>query len=99
MRAMTAEIGTMLLAGLAGGVLGVLFFGGLWWTVRKATSAAHPALWIAPSALIRMLVTLGGFYLAAGADWQRMLACTAGFILARQLVLRWTREEDHATQP
>ena len=29
MRAMTAEIGTMLLAGLAGGVLGVLFFGGV----------------------------------------------------------------------
>ena len=26
---------TLVLAWLAGGVLGAIFFGGLWWTVRK----------------------------------------------------------------
>ena len=30
---------TLVLAGVAGGILGAIFFGGLWWTVRKGGSS------------------------------------------------------------
>jgi F1F0 ATPase subunit 2 len=70
----------------AGLVLGVFFFGGLWWTVRKGLSSAQPALWFLFSLLLRIALTLAGFYLVAAGDWRRLLACLAGFIAARFLV-------------
>jgi hypothetical protein len=36
----------MALAWGLGAMLGVVFFGGLWWTVRKSLYSKHPALWI-----------------------------------------------------
>ncbi|MFT5416661.1 MAG: F1F0 ATPase subunit 2, partial [Gammaproteobacteria bacterium] len=51
----------LVLAWMAGGLLGALFFGGLWWTVRQAVSAKQPALWVFGSFLLRTSVTLAGF--------------------------------------
>lgn len=86
-----------LLSLLAGGALGSFFFGGLWWTVRKSLVANNPALWILSSALLRTGVTLAGFYGVAGGDWQLLLACLVGFVLARQIVLHLTRGAPHAS--
>ena len=36
---------TLALAWVAGVLLGAIFFGGLWWTVRKGVSSQQPALW------------------------------------------------------
>jgi F1F0 ATPase subunit 2 len=93
---MDHEILTLLLAWLAGGALGGFFFGGLWWTVRKGLVANNPAAWILPSALLRTGGALAGFYAVAGGDWQRLLACLFGFIVARQIVVRMTRGVPHA---
>lgn len=82
---------SMLLAALAGIALGVIFFGGLWWTVRRGALAAQPALWFFGSLLLRMGIVMVGFYFVAGANWQRLLLCLAGFALARAIVTRWTR--------
>ena len=85
------------LAALAGVVLGGMFFGGLWWTVRHALHARYPALWFVGSALLRMGLVLAGFYWVSlngagqGASWQRLLACLIGFTLARVLVSVRTR--------
>ncbi|PIQ51649.1 MAG: ATP synthase subunit I [Comamonadaceae bacterium CG12_big_fil_rev_8_21_14_0_65_59_15] len=88
------------LAWLAGGALGTFFFGGLWWTVRKSLASANPALWVFGSLLLRMGVTMTGFYLVSGGDWQRLLSCLVGFVMARQLVTRLTREPEGArSQP
>lgn len=81
----------LVLAGIAGGALGIFFFGGLWWTVRKTLASGRPALWVFGSLLLRMGVTLVGFYWVSGGDWQRMLACLVGFVVARQLVKQLTR--------
>lgn len=81
----------MSLAGLAGLVLGAWFFGGLWWTLRRSLLSDRAALWLLGSLLLRVGVTLAGFHLAGGGQWQRLLACLAGFVLARMLVLRMTR--------
>lgn len=88
------------LAAVAGVGLGIFFFGGLWWTVRRTSSTRNPALLFAGSLILRLAVTIGGFYLVADGDWQRMIACLVGFLLARWLVTRWTRPQspDEARQ-
>lgn len=79
------------LAAAAGVLLGLFFFGGLWWTVRRGLSTPHPALLFTGSLILRLGVAAGGFYLVGGDDWRRLVACLVGFLLARVLVTRWTR--------
>jgi F1F0 ATPase subunit 2 len=79
------------LALVAGILLGVIFFGGLWWTVRRGVSSKSPALWFPGSRLLRMSLALAGFYFIGRGDWQRLVSCLLGFILARFIVLRLTR--------
>ena len=97
---MMNETLALVLAWIAGGALGAFFFGGLWWTVRKSLASAKPALWVFGSLLLRMGVTMTGFYFVAGGDWQRLLASLVGFVMARQLVTRLTRlpEENQTRQ-
>jgi F1F0 ATPase subunit 2 len=75
-------------AGVAGLLLGAIFFGGLWWTVRKGLSSKQPALWFLGSVLLRMGIVLAGFYLVGREDWKRLLACLLGFVIAR-FVVTW----------
>jgi F1F0 ATPase subunit 2 len=89
---------TLVLAWLAGGVLGAIFFGGLWWTVRKGMSSKQPALWFLGSLLLRMTVTLAGFYFAADGHWERLLVCGLGFVLARPVVT-WLTRPPEASKP
>ncbi len=75
----------------AGILLGTIFFGGLWWTVRKGVTAKHPALWFLGSMLLRTGIALLGFYFVMGDDWMKLLAGLLGFIVARLIVIRLTR--------
>jgi F1F0 ATPase subunit 2 len=81
----------LVVAAAAGFLLGAVFFGGLWWTVRKGVSSPRPALWFLGSMLLRTGIVLGGFYLVGGGQWQRLLGCLLGFVIARFLVMRLTR--------
>lgn len=74
------------LAGLAGGALGAVFFGGLWWTVRRGLASTQPALWFVGSLVLRTSVVVGGFYVVGGSEWERLLLCLIGFVAARVLV-------------
>jgi F1F0 ATPase subunit 2 len=82
------EVTALTLALLAGCLLGAMFFGGLWWTVRRAVSARHPAFWLFGSVMLRMGATLAGFYFVGRGDWARLVACLCGFLLARIVVMR-----------
>jgi F1F0 ATPase subunit 2 len=81
----------LLLAGVTGMGLGLVFFGGLWWTVRKGISSRRPALWFIGSLLLRMGVVLGGFYLVFAGHWERLPVCLLGFLVAPLLVTRMAR--------
>ncbi len=81
---------TLVLALGAGCGLGAMFFGGLWWTVRKGISSKRTALWFTVSLLLRTSIALGGFYIVSGGDWRRLLACLSGFVIARFIVTRVT---------
>ena len=54
-------------------LLGAIFFGGLWWTVRKGVASRRPALWFLGSLLLRTSIALAGFYVVA----RRPLAAAA----------------------
>ena len=85
---------------VAGVLLGALFFGGLWWTVRKGFSSKRPGLWFFGSLLLRMSIVLAGFYFVSGGYWNRLLACLLGFVIARFLVTQLTRSPvEHHNSP
>lgn len=91
----------------AGVGLGAMFFGGLWWTVRRGVLSEHPALWFLVSVLLRTSLVLAGLYVASGGQWARLLLCLLGFVMARVGITWLTRyvagnlprkaaERDHA---
>ena len=86
-----SETLALILALLAGALLGTIFFGGLWWTIRRGMSSQQPAALFFFSLLLRTGIALAGFYFVARGDWRRVLACLLGFFLARILVTRLTR--------
>src|SRR4029077_4122914 len=77
------ELLNLAFALITGVLLGAIFFGGLWWTVRHGVSSKHAALWFLGSMLLRTSIVLSGFYLVFGDDWNRLLAGLLGFIIAR----------------
>ena len=75
---------TLIAAGIAGALLGLVFFWGLWLTVRRLPDARHPALRMLVSLLLRFAVVLAGFYvLARQGEWQHLIIAAAGFVLVR----------------
>src|SRR5580692_7981020 len=90
-RAKMSDLPILALALFAGLLLGIIFFGGLWWTVRKGVLSPRPAFWFLGSSLLRMGIVLVGFFLVGHGDWQRLVTCLLGFILARFIVMRLTR--------
>lgn len=79
---------TLLWVGAAGAALSVLYHAGLWWTVRRGITATRPAVWFSVSLIVRFSLVAAGFYLLAAGQWQRVLACLIGFLVARILAIR-----------
>jgi len=87
----------MALAFIAGAGLGILFFGGLWFTVKQALVSRYSALLFLGSSVVRTGLVLVGFYFVAQGSWQRLVIAVAGFIAGRFLVIRLTKsfEQKH----
>ena len=91
------EILSLVLALVTGILLGAMFFGGLWWTVRKGVSSKQPALWFFGSLFLRTSIALVGFYFIARGHWEMLLVCLLGFVIARLIVTRLTRAAEKPT--
>lgn len=83
---------------VAGLILGVIFFGGLWLTVRKGLRSKKAALIFIGSFIFRMTIILLGFYYVGGDSWQRMLVCLAGFLIARTVITRIKQKDKQSKQ-
>jgi F1F0 ATPase subunit 2 len=68
---------------VAGLSLGLFFFGVMWLTIARLADSRAPGLLLAISFLGRLAITMAGFFYVARADGRRLLACLAGFIIAR----------------
>lgn len=90
------DISIVILSLGAGVLLGVFFYGGLWWTVHKGLSSVYAPWIFMGSFWLRLAVAFGGFYIVAQGDWKNLLACFAGFMLGRIAVRLLTREPTHA---
>jgi F1F0 ATPase subunit 2 len=93
------EIFLMMPALVAGMLLGAMFFGGLWWTVRKGVSSTRPALWFFSSLLLRTSLTLAGFYVISNGHWEKLLVCLLGFTMARPIITRLTGLAENPSRP
>lgn len=92
------EAPRLVLTWVAGAGLGAMFFGGLWWTVRKGLASPQPALWFTGSLLLRTSLALAGMYVVSGGQWDRLALCLLGFVMARLVVTWLTRPEaSHAS--
>ena len=85
---MPGAFGFVLLV-LAGFGLGILFYGGLWMTVRAIPKSPHPIVLTVASFWVRTGVVIAGLLLAMDGLWQRALASLVGFFLARLVLSRW----------
>ena len=90
------QIWPLLLAVVVGLALGFVYFGGLWLTVQHLPQSRRPAVLSLVSLMIRLGLTLAVFYLVMAGRWERLLACLAGFLLMRLVLVRYWRP---ASQP
>ncbi|MBA2249136.1 MAG: ATP synthase subunit I [Chitinophagaceae bacterium] len=88
------EILLIIAAFVAGIALGIIFFGGLWITVKKSVNAKVPWLWVLGSFIVRVGIVMPGFYFISSGNWQRLVSCLIGFIAARFVVIHFTRAID-----
>ncbi|CAN5431682.1 hypothetical protein BH09BAC6_BH09BAC6_36260 [soil metagenome] len=52
----------MIVVALIGGlILGIVFFGGLWLTVKRTLGSPYVALWLLVSSVVRAAIVLTGF--------------------------------------
>ena len=82
---------------IVGLLLGVLFFGGLWLTVKKIAVSKMPALLVLFSFVFRISIVLAGFYFVGLDDWKKLGMCLIGFIAARFAVIHYTKSVDVKT--
>ena len=73
---------------IAGLVLGVFYFGGLWFTVQRLPHLDNPALWAFVSFSFRLMLVLIGFFIIMGRNWENAVAALVGFILIRVISIK-----------
>jgi F1F0 ATPase subunit 2 len=78
------ELGVALAVGAA---LGVWFFGGLLWTVRRMPAARRPVLLMLASFGVRAAVVAAGVVWLASRHWLLPLVALAGFVAVRTWML------------
>lgn len=93
------EIFSIVFAFATGLVLGVLFFGGLWLTVKRISTAKMPGFLFFGSFLLRTGIILIGFYYVSAGNWQRLIVCLIGFVAARFIVSHFTKINEEKKLP
>ena len=64
-------------------LLGLFFYEGLKFTLRKGLKSKTPALWFLMSFLVRTGMVVAGFYFFSNGNWKLLLACLVGFTISR----------------
>ncbi|MDD2557618.1 MAG: ATP synthase subunit I [Desulfuromonadaceae bacterium] len=85
------SISGVILALIGGTILGLAFFGTLYWTVQRATFSQQPWLWFSLSLGARFSLLIAGLYLAGRSGTLQLLGCAVGIVLGRFMVQRLVR--------
>ncbi len=76
----------LLVAIFVGLLAGLVFYGGLWWTVQKGLVSKRPGLLFLSSYLLRSAFVVVSFVLIMGGSLLRLLFCFISFVIARIIV-------------
>ncbi len=79
---------------IVGLILGTIFFGGLWLTVKNAATSKMPGLLFLGSFIFRAGIVLLGLYYTGGGHWERSVFCLIGFIIARFVIIYLTKANE-----
>ena len=77
----------LLVALIAGMFLGVSYLGGLWFTIRRLPTATNPIILVLGSFILRIVITILGFYLIMEGHWIRLTLGLLGFLLIRTILV------------
>jgi len=78
-----------MIAPLLGGVLlGIFYFVGLWWTVKRLSRTEHPVTLYLLSFGLRVAVLLLAFFLLLNFGVLELMVALAGFIVTRFVLVR-----------
>jgi len=89
------EILNIIITLIVGLILGTIFYAGLWFTVKKALVSKTPAIWFIGSFIIRVTITLIGFYYVGNGNFKNLIVCLLGFIIARIVVTYYTKQKNN----
>lgn len=94
---MFSDIVPVVISVIAGGIAGIVFFGGLWVTVKRAVTMRQPALLMIASLIVRAAIVMAIFYVVSTGEFVRLAACMAGFLLVRAFIVRYFEVESKPT--
>lgn len=80
---LTNEILPLLGAAAGGALLGLFYYVGLWFTLKRLSASRYPALLILLSFLFRLAVTLVGLYWIMDGKGLRLTVALLGLLVAR----------------
>lgn len=84
----------------AGGAVGLVFFGGLWLTVKTMRQAKSPAVLMFFSLAVRMIVFVAAFYaIAKWGNWVYLVIALASSIIVRTVLIRTVGKEAIELEP
>jgi F1F0 ATPase subunit 2 len=78
----------LLIPFVLGGLIGWVYFTGLWETVRRLPDANSPYGLMIFSFAGRSLFALGGFFILTDGQWERATAALLGFFIMRVILVR-----------
>ncbi|MGA9097434.1 MAG: ATP synthase subunit I [Methanotrichaceae archaeon] len=70
-----------------GAILGLFYFYGLWFTLRRLPGSKQPALLSLGSFLGRSAICILGFYLILGSGLEALISSVIGFILVKVVLI------------
>ena len=77
----------MIVRFIGGILLGIIFFGGLYWSIKQLSKAKYPAILMSISALVRMGVLIVGIYLLSDNNIKNILSILLGVILVKIVMI------------
>lgn len=89
-----SDILPLIFALLTGIVLGLIYFLGLWETVRRLPRVRRPVLWMLGNLILRLAFMLTGLYLVGYGHWDRLIAALIGILIIRTFLVRRIRPHD-----
>lgn len=69
-------------------LLSLIYFMGLWYTVKSLSLSQRPYLVVTLSFLVRTVIVLLGFYYLITLHWTHLLPALPAFIITRQVIIK-----------